>query len=128
MGSGGDSAVTHTGRGGAGNIKPKSPSIKPIDLSTPTLKQSTYTTGRGGTGNMARNDPDHPEIARAAQDVEAPRATGKTSTEANFHVGRGGAANVVRSSEDSGATQRSGSKERAAHLVDKGKEMLGLKK
>jgi hypothetical protein len=39
---------------------------------TPTLKGSTYPTGRGGVGNMARLDPERPEEARQAQDVDVP--------------------------------------------------------
>jgi hypothetical protein len=159
MGGGGDTNISHTGRGGAGtstmslpvriklqslsfsvlqtrltpppgNIQPKSksPTIQPSDLSTPTLKNSTYTTGRGGSGNMARNDPANPEKARAAQDVEAPAVAlqRRLSNEGSFHTGRGGAANVVKKDELEG---RSKSKERKeGGLVDKGKEILGLKK
>lgn len=36
------------------------------------MKSDHYTTGRGGTGNMAKFDPDRPEEARAAQDVDVP--------------------------------------------------------
>ena len=60
----------------------------PQDFVTPTIKQDMYTTGRGGTGNMAKNDKEHPEIARTAQDVEAPPPRGR---QGGFHVGRGGA-------------------------------------
>lgn len=74
---------------------------------------------------MAKNDPDRPELARAAQDVDEPAHGVRTSTEGNFHVGRGGAANVVRQSSEE---RRSSSKERTGSIVDKGKEMLGLKK
>ncbi|KAL1624963.1 hypothetical protein SLS54_003688 [Diplodia seriata] len=69
-------------------------SSNPRDLVTPTIKSALYTTGRGGTGNMARNDPQHPEIARAAQDVEAPPSAVRDH-EGPKHFGRGGAANVT---------------------------------
>ncbi|OJD32730.1 uncharacterized protein BKCO1_3600071 [Diplodia corticola] len=72
-------------------------SSNPRDLVTPTIKSALYTTGRGGTGNMARNDPQHPEIARAAQDVEAPptRPDHHHQHDGPKHFGRGGAANVT---------------------------------
>lgn len=75
------------------NILKEDPSAytKPEDLVTPTLKSDTYTTGRGGTGNMARNDPANPEIARLAQDVDAP-AHIETQPK---HGGRGGAGNFL---------------------------------
>ncbi|KAG0643382.1 hypothetical protein HOY80DRAFT_997783 [Tuber brumale] len=41
---------------------------------------------------MAVNDPAHPELARAAQDVEEPR---RPSSSDSFHGGRGGAGNIV---------------------------------
>ncbi|PWW75174.1 hypothetical protein C7212DRAFT_325175, partial [Tuber magnatum] len=45
---------------------------------------------------MAVNDPAHPELARAAQDVEEdPR---RPSSSDSFHGGRGGAGNVIHSS------------------------------
>ena len=88
--------IASHGRGGAGNIKANaSPSLAPVDLHTPTIKSQTYTTGRGGTGNMAANDPANPDIARAAQDVDAPASAGR-DFDRNFHVGRGGAANVAK--------------------------------
>ncbi|KAF2454965.1 hypothetical protein BDY21DRAFT_352031 [Lineolata rhizophorae] len=116
--------VSH-GRGGAGNIgRTSSDGINREELITPTIKSDIYTTGRGGSGNMAKNDPMHPEIARAAQDVsgEPPR-----EPETNYHFGRGGAANVVRSG--SGDRERRGSSHSGEHhkgIVEKGKEMLGL--
>lgn len=85
-----------------GNITKDDPTNypKPEDLVTPTLKSNTYTTGRGGTGNMARNDPERPDLARAAQDVEsAPQA----ETVGPKHYGRGGAANIIA---DKPSTQR----------------------
>lgn len=62
----------------------KSPSFQPQP--TPTLKSDMYTTGRGGTGNMAKNDPQHPEEARRAQDVDVPKMT---ISEGVHHTGRG---------------------------------------
>jgi len=46
---------------------------------------------------MAVNDPSHPELARAAQDVEEPRRPSSSSD--SFHGGRGGAGNVVHSTD-----------------------------
>jgi hypothetical protein len=82
------------GRGGAGNIgvDEHPHEASPEDIRIPTLKSPVYTTGRGGTGNMAVNDPAHPELARAAQDVEEPR---RPSSSDSFHGGRGGAGNIV---------------------------------
>jgi len=130
-------AFSH-GRGGAGNIgKERQESFNsPSDLVTPTLKSEHYTTGRGGSGNIARNDPHHPELARAAQDVEAPI---KRDPEGPHHYGRGGAANVavlsdeeVRAAKESNARKshdlaRSHDEEHKS-LLEKGKEFLGLKK
>ncbi|KAL3456507.1 hypothetical protein BJX64DRAFT_294056 [Aspergillus heterothallicus] len=81
--------ISH-GRGGAGNIYSSETRTTPQDLVTPTIKQEVYTTGRGGSGNMMHNDPDHPELARESQDVEAPPMRFQ---EAPHHTGRGGAAN-----------------------------------
>lgn len=97
------------------------------DLVTPTLKADHYTTGRGGTGNMAKNDPNHPEIARAAQDVEAPAPH---DNDGPHHFGRGGAANIAKPNEESRLAkdnnQRSSQEQqRDKGLVDKGKEFLG---
>lgn len=72
---------------------------------------------------MARNDPQHPEIARAAQDVEGapqPEAHGPK------HYGRGGAANVI----DDEAAQRKSDEAKhddngaAKGLIGKGKDLL----
>ncbi|OJI96402.1 hypothetical protein ASPVEDRAFT_78176 [Aspergillus versicolor CBS 583.65] len=83
--------ISH-GRGGAGNIYSSQSRSTPTpqDLVTPTIKQDVYTTGRGGSGNMMHNDPDHPELARESQDVEAPPVR---IQEGAHHTGRGGAAN-----------------------------------
>ncbi|KAF1815557.1 hypothetical protein P152DRAFT_371770, partial [Eremomyces bilateralis CBS 781.70] len=79
------------GRGGAGNIATDThPPADPSNFVTPSIKTDHYTTGRGGSGNIAKNDPAHPEIARAAQDVgPVPRGDPEV-----YHTGRGGAANV----------------------------------
>ncbi|KAL4929209.1 DUF3602 domain-containing protein [Aspergillus undulatus] len=82
--------ISH-GRGGAGNIYSSSTRTTPQDLVTPTIKQDVFTTGRGGAGNMLHNDPDHPELAREMQDVEAPPM--RHQEHAPHHTGRGGAAN-----------------------------------
>ncbi|KAF2499540.1 hypothetical protein BU16DRAFT_524018 [Lophium mytilinum] len=125
-------AFSH-GRGGAGNIgKERRESFtSPTDLATPTLKSEHYTTGRGGSGNIAKNDPNHPEVARLAQDVEAPL---KREPEGPHHYGRGGAANVAVVSEEearvareNNAKVRGGSEERKS-LLEKGKDILGLSK
>jgi hypothetical protein len=80
---------------------------KPEDLSTPILKSNNYTTGRGGTGNMATNDPQRPEVARAAQDVEGPAKV--SEPKGAIHYGRGGAANII---EKNGETRKSGDAKR----------------
>jgi len=75
------------GRGGAGNVTTKSEKIPSANVeTTPTLKSKMYTTGRGGSGNMAKNDLEHPEEARRAQDVDIP---GLTLPEGSHHTGRG---------------------------------------
>lgn len=56
-----------------------------------------HSTGRGGTGNMALNDPQHPEYARAAQDVEFPILP---PSHTEFHGGRGGAGNIYPPEEE----------------------------
>ncbi|KAH0836248.1 hypothetical protein AYO21_10796 [Fonsecaea monophora] len=92
-----NATVTY-GRGGAGNVTTKtkhSPSFEP--QTTPSLKSKTYTTGRGGTGNMAKNDFEHPEEARRAQDVDVPAIT---IPEGVHHTGRGGAANLYKPTEE----------------------------
>lgn len=128
----------------AGNIGTETPNSRPSanDLVTPTLKSDLYTTGRGGTGNMARNDPKHPEIARASQDVEAP-AHAHRDPEGRHHFGRGGAANVAQASpelkpttvvpgakgEESGRRGSEGRGSEDKGLVGKGKDLLNrLKK
>jgi hypothetical protein len=93
-----------------GNIG-KEPPASGDDLTTPTIKSDTYTTGRGGSGNMAKNDPNHPELARASQDVEP---VPKTERSGSFHIGRGGAANVAKSDDGT----------KGGSLLDKGKELL----
>ncbi|KAL5336290.1 hypothetical protein BJX70DRAFT_373220 [Aspergillus crustosus] len=84
--------ISH-GRGGAGNIySSETKQTTPQDLVTPTIKSEVYTTGRGGSGNMVHNDPDHPELARESQDVDAPHIRVKETQP--HHTGRGGAANA----------------------------------
>lgn len=125
------------GRGGAGNVITKAEKVPSVKTeTTPTLKSKMYTTGRGGTGNMAKNDPEHPEEARRAQDVDIP---GLTLPEGSHHTGRGGAANKYTPSEleqraarennekvRSESFRRSGSKERngVRALADKAKEAV----
>jgi hypothetical protein len=76
---------------------------------------------------MAKNDPDHPEVARRAQDVEAPV---HREPEGNFHYGRGGAANVAKPAEEEAKARKSVEERRyegnGDHkgLAEKGKEML----
>jgi hypothetical protein len=88
----------------------------------PTKISLDYTTGRGGSGNMAKNDPLHPELARASQDVEAPQHREQTGP---THFGRGGAANVISPSPEPQASGEA-SKHTGENkgLVEKGKEFL----
>jgi len=110
-----------TGRGGAGNIgKERRESFtSPKDLETPIIKADTYTTGRGGSGNMAKNDPQRPELARAAQDVEAPKPR---DHEGPFHYGRGGAGNA---DHDLTRTKSKNQGEGEESVAQKGKGLLG---
>ena len=116
----------------SGNLKKDDPTNnypKPEDLVTPTLKSNTYTTGRGGTGNMARNDPEHPELARAAQDVD--NTPQPSEVPGPKHYGRGGAANII--SDGQPAQRKSAEAKRKSEeakaeekgLLAKGKELLG---
>jgi Protein of unknown function (DUF3602) len=72
---------------------------------------------------MAKNDPAHPEIARASQDVEAPAYR---ETEEPFHFGRGGAANVTGSkpSEEGRARSKERRKSESKDLKERGKDLL----
>jgi len=88
------SSTTH-GRGGLGNFGVTEKESE--DFSLPTIKSPVYTTARGGTGNMQKNDFDHPEIARASQDVEMPP---RRPSDTEFHAARGGAGNVFTPSEE----------------------------
>jgi len=127
------------GRGGAGNVTTKEKVGNLKTETTPTLKSKIYTTGRGGTGNMARNDPQNPDEARRAQDVDVP---GLTLPEGSHHTGRGGAANKYTPTEleqlearqnnekvRSESFRRSGSKERTGirALAEKAKEAVSGK-
>ena len=85
---------------------------------------------------MARNDPAHPELARASQDVDAPPI--HRDPEGPHHYGRGGAANIAKPTEEevrtakesnrrksSDAAERQGAAGDVKGLMDKGKEFLG---
>lgn len=96
-------SVSLHGRGGAGNVGPVDNVETEDNLKIPVLKSPVYTTGRGGNGNMAQNDPNYPEKARLAQDVEeAPKTFGN----GDFHAGRGGAGNVMNPEEIEAALAR----------------------
>jgi hypothetical protein len=87
------------------------------DLATPTIKSETYTTGRGGTGNIVKND--SADVARLAQDVEAPAVREPE----NFHYGRGGAANVAKGPVDE--TKKESKEQKSSEsLAGRGKEFL----
>ncbi|KAF2767406.1 hypothetical protein EJ03DRAFT_248768, partial [Teratosphaeria nubilosa] len=126
------------GRGGAGNITAQpTPGVESGDLSTPTIKNATYTTGRGGTGNMVSNELNDASKSRVAQDVETP-AHHEKEVKGTYHWGRGGEGNMmtiggngVSGDEKIAVTNGNSGKERRGSLqgvVDKGKELLGLKK
>jgi hypothetical protein len=102
-------------------------STTPADLTTPHLKGEHYTTGRGGSGNMARNDPLHPELARASQDVEAPAHREKDGP---HHYGRGGAANIAKMTpEEVKAEEKRKEREgKEKGLLEKVKGLVGGKK
>lgn len=75
---------------------------------------------------MARNDPNHPEIARAAQDVDTPV---HREDDAPHFYGRGGAANYAKPSDGERKTERKSdeAKREGANgkgFVEKGKEFL----
>jgi hypothetical protein len=88
---------------------------------------------------MARNDPNHPELARASQDVEAPV---HREPEGPHHYGRGGAANVAKPTPEEARAVQETNKRKSEEarreegvagkgLVEKGKEFiskLGAKK
>ncbi|KAK6344023.1 hypothetical protein TWF696_007670 [Orbilia brochopaga] len=87
-----------TGRGGAGNFSSTdSTQAEEDDFATPIIKSPVYTSGRGGTGNMQTNDFEHPEYARASQDVEMVPRRPSTS---DYHGGRSGAGNVFHPTEE----------------------------
>lgn len=76
---------------------------------------------------MAKNDPNHPELARAAQDVDAPRIR---ESERPHHFGRGGA-NIVEADEEHAARgskspelKPEGAGASNKGLLDKGKDLL----
>lgn len=70
---------------------------------------------------MAKNDPNRPEIARAAQDVEAPA---HREPEGPHHYGRGGAANIVGLSEEERRVAQEKEEKGGKGVVDKGKGFL----
>jgi hypothetical protein len=102
-----------------GNLGKESKPVEPENFDTPAIKADKYTTGRGGSGNIAKNDPNAPEIARAAQDVAAVHASAQNGA---VHIGRGGAANTAKPGE----TLKDGEKKHGHvhHLLEK----VGLKK
>ncbi|MCJ1309965.1 hypothetical protein MMC25_003626 [Agyrium rufum] len=134
-----DRPITY-GRGGAGNIAPKSTlsativsfsdqaSLPADDLTTPTIKSDIYTTGRGGQGNMRHNDAKNPQLAHDAQDVDVIlRREGSSDGNGlgtKVSVGRGGAANIVSLGTD-GIGIRGGEKGaqalRVAEALEKGR-------
>ena len=78
---------------------------------------------------MARNDPERPEVARAAQDVEVPP---QPEPQGPAHYGRGGAANIIG---QEGQPRKSGEAKRKSEevkreegaskgLLAKGKDIL----
>lgn len=78
---------------------------------------------------MAKNDPRHPELARAAQDVESkphPEPQGPK------HYGRGGAANIIgdaqpaqrKSAEAKRKSEDSKREDNGKGLLGKGKDLL----
>lgn len=76
---------------------------------------------------MARNDLERPEVARAAQDVDA---APQPELQGPKHYGRGGAANII--SQDGQTAQRKSVEEAKREegeapkgLLAKGKELLG---
>lgn len=84
---------------------------------------------------MARNDPQHPELARAAQDVDAPI---HRDHEGPHHFGRGGAANIRKPTEEEARIARETNERKSGDavreqgpagdvkgLLEKGKEFLG---
>ena len=72
---------------------------------------------------MALNDLEHPEYARAAQDVdELPQRT----SIGEFHGGRGGAGNVIREADlEAERVREEGEKKKLAEEVQKKKEEEG---
>lgn len=67
---------------------------------------------------MARNDLNHPEVARASQDVEAPAPR---EPEGPHHIGRGGAANVAKDEHKSKADEAAAADK---GLLEKGKDLI----
>ena len=76
---------------------------------------------------MASNDLSNPNVARAAQDLDAPASAFK-EPESHVHVGRGGAANVAKLSEEEAKANRGRNQDRAAAGKGEEKTMLGKAK
>lgn len=79
---------------------------------------------------MAQNDPERPEVARAAQDVDGPATV--SEPKGPTHYGRGGAANIIEKDgqRKSGDVKRKSEEVKREEgngkggLVAKGKELL----
>ncbi|KAI9861878.1 MAG: hypothetical protein M1824_001989 [Vezdaea acicularis] len=89
------------GRGGAGNIRPISPSLDTTPahprpqppLTLPKTTSTRYTTGRGGAGNVCSRSS---ERAIFSFDEELAREQRREERHAPvYYVGRGGAGNFV---------------------------------
>lgn len=72
---------------------------------------------------MAKNDPNRPEVARAAQDVEAPA---HREPEGRHHYGRGGAANIAKTDEEE--KKRASGEHKERKTVDQKKRLSGEQK
>jgi hypothetical protein len=68
---------------------------------------------------MAQNNPERPEVARAAQDVEGP--TELPEPKGPTHYGRGGAANIIENNGD----RKSGDAKRNMSVESKPEEVNG---
>lgn len=77
---------------------------------------------------MALNDPERPDLARAAQDVDA---APQPEPQGPKHYGRGGAANVIGGQDEPTTAQRKSAEEAKRQdngagkgMLSKGKEFL----
>jgi hypothetical protein len=85
---------------------------------------------------MAHNDPRHPELARASQDVEPPPvvlplkksgtvgSTKAAADAASFHIGRGGEGNIASKAREAEKAHES----LLSGLLGKGKEAITVGK